>query len=108
MRKIGRDSLVTSSAGASPWGQVSPHALRVLREIDKLDPTEARSKAATEFPEVPFDFVITVCIRARESSLTKTPPHENDPYWHQWFRPHRPSLAPRRLELAGIRMGGHQ
>ena len=67
MRKIGRGAFVTSSAGASPRGEVSPHTLRVLREIYKLDTTEARSKSVTEFLGFPFDFVITVCDRARET-----------------------------------------
>jgi arsenate reductase len=70
MRKIGRGAFETWSAGARPRGEVSPYTLRVLRESYHLDPSEARSKSFTEFLGVPFDYVITVCDRARETCPT--------------------------------------
>ena len=67
MRIIGRGAFVTWSAGAHPRGDVSPYTVRVLREDYKLDTSSARSKSFTEFLDVPFDYVITVCDRARET-----------------------------------------
>lgn len=70
MRKIGRGAFETWSAGAHPRGEVSPYTLRVLQKDYKLDTTAARSKSVAEFLDVPFDYVITVCDRARENCPT--------------------------------------
>ncbi|HEX9941952.1 MAG TPA: arsenate reductase ArsC, partial [Thermoanaerobaculia bacterium] len=59
------------SAGSDPRGEVHPLALRLLREVYKIDASGARSKSWQEYREIPFDFVITVCDNARESC----------PYW---------------------------
>lgn len=67
MRKIGRGAFETWSAGAHPRDEVSPYTLRVLENDYKLDTSAARSKSFTEFIGVPFDYVITVCDRARET-----------------------------------------
>ncbi len=67
MRKIGRGAFITQSAGSHPRGEVSPHTLRVLHECYHLDTTGARSKSVNEFLNRPFDYVITVCDRARET-----------------------------------------
>lgn len=67
MRKIGKGAFVTQSAGAQPRGEINPYTLRVLREIYHLDPASARSKSVNEFVGFPFDYVITVCDRARET-----------------------------------------
>jgi len=55
------------SAGASPKGRVNPHVLELLRDSYHIDAREARSKSWEEFQGVNFDFVITVCDKARES-----------------------------------------
>ena len=55
------------SAGAEPVGRVNPLALRVLKELYHIDASDARSKGCEEFENVEFDFVITVCDRARET-----------------------------------------
>ena len=55
------------SAGASPRGRVHPDALALLRNDYHIDASDARSKSWEEFRDVGFDFVITVCDRARES-----------------------------------------
>jgi arsenate reductase len=55
------------SAGASPKGRVNPHVLELLRETYHIDAGAARSKSWEEFRDVKFDFVITVCDKARES-----------------------------------------
>ncbi|HTT56667.1 MAG TPA: arsenate reductase ArsC [Opitutaceae bacterium] len=67
LRTRGRGRFEVFSAGAHPTGRVNPLALRVLSERYGIDAGDARSKAWDEFRDVKFDFVITVCDRARES-----------------------------------------
>ena len=67
LRAIGRGRFETFSAGSHPTGRVNPLAVRVLAERYGLDASGARSKSWDEFKDVKFDFVITVCDRARES-----------------------------------------
>lgn len=55
------------SAGANPKGSVNPLVLEILKDVYKIDASAARSKSWEEFRDVKFDFVITVCDRARES-----------------------------------------
>lgn len=55
------------SAGASPRGRVNPYVLELLRDTYHIDASGARSKSWEEFKDVRFDFVITVCDKARES-----------------------------------------
>ncbi len=67
LRRQGRDRFEVWSAGARPRGRVNPDVLAILREVYRIDASEARSKSWEELRDVPFDFVITVCDRARES-----------------------------------------
>jgi arsenate reductase len=55
------------SAGAHPRGRVNPFVLEILKDSYHIDASDARSKSWKEFRDVRFDFVITVCDRARES-----------------------------------------
>jgi len=55
------------SAGANPKGRVNPYVLEILRDGYHIDASGARSKSWEEFRDVKFDFVVTVCDRARES-----------------------------------------
>ena len=55
------------SAGASPRGRVNPYILELLRDKYNIDANDARSKSWEEFRGTKFDFVITVCDKARES-----------------------------------------
>ncbi|HTO87444.1 MAG TPA: arsenate reductase ArsC [Thermoanaerobaculia bacterium] len=55
------------SAGANPKGRVNPYVLELLRDGYHIDASDARSKSWEEFKDVKFDFVITVCDKARES-----------------------------------------
>ncbi len=55
------------SAGANPRGRVNPHVVELLRDGYHIDASSARSKSWEEFRNVRFDFVITVCDKARES-----------------------------------------
>ncbi len=52
------------SAGTHP-AQVRPEAVAVMRDLG-IDISAQRSKPLTEFEGQKFDFVITVCDRARE------------------------------------------
>lgn len=67
LRKLDRRRFESFSAGAAPKGEVHPLALRLLREVYKVEASDARSKSWEELRDVPFDFVITVCDNARES-----------------------------------------
>ena len=67
IRRIAPGRFESYSAGAQPTGKINPLVLRVLREHYKIDASDARSKSWTEYKDVAFDFVITVCDHARES-----------------------------------------
>jgi arsenate reductase len=58
------DMFEVSSAGTHP-AQVRVEAAAVMRELD-IDISSQRSKPLTEFEGQNFDFVITVCDKARE------------------------------------------
>lgn len=53
------------SAGTEP-GQVHPLAVRVMAEMD-IDIQKQRSKHLDEYLDQHFDYIITVCDRAREN-----------------------------------------
>lgn len=53
------------SAGTNP-GVVDPRAIKVMAEAG-VDISGHRSKHASEFKEMAFDLVVTVCDKARES-----------------------------------------
>jgi arsenate reductase len=59
------DRFEVDSAGTEPRG-VNPLTLRVLAEAG-IDASWARSKSVSGFVGRPFDYVITVCDRARQS-----------------------------------------
>ena len=65
LRDFGGAEFDVNSAGTDP-GVVNPYSVRVLDEIG-IDWSGARSKSVTEFIGRPFDYVITVCDRARQS-----------------------------------------
>lgn len=67
MKRIGKGRFEAYSAGAQPKGEVNPYTERVLKEVFKIDCSDARSKSWEEFKDVDFDFVITVCDNAKES-----------------------------------------
>jgi arsenate reductase len=60
----GSDFLVRSAGTEAT--RVNPFAVRVLAEVG-IDWSAARSKVLTEYIEEPWDYVITVCDRARQS-----------------------------------------
>jgi arsenate reductase len=66
IRRIGTGRFESYSAGTEPAGQVNPFALRVLKDFYHIDASDAWSKGCEEVNGIEFDFVITVCDRARE------------------------------------------
>src|SRR5271165_108129 len=67
LRAKGMGRFDSYSAGTHPTGTVNPLALWVLQDLYGIDASGARSKSWEEFKDVNFDFVITVCDRAKES-----------------------------------------
>ncbi|HEY6929540.1 MAG TPA: arsenate reductase ArsC [Thermoanaerobaculia bacterium] len=67
LKRLDPNRFEVFSAGAHPKGRVNPDVLDLLRDGYHIDAREARSKSWEEFRDVKFDFVITVCDKARES-----------------------------------------
>ncbi|MFI5227110.1 MAG: arsenate reductase ArsC, partial [Candidatus Limnocylindrales bacterium] len=65
LERIGGVDFSVDSAGTTPRG-VNPFALQVLADAG-IDWSGARSKSVDEFLGEPFDYVITVCDRARQA-----------------------------------------
>jgi arsenate reductase len=65
LRRVGGDAFEVVSAGVDPQG-VNPLTIRALASTG-IDISAARSKSVTEFLGQSFDYVVTVCDRARES-----------------------------------------
>jgi len=66
LRREGGGDFEAFSAGVWPKDDVHPMTIQVLKEIG-IDISDARSKSVSEFLDQPFDYVVTVCDRARES-----------------------------------------
>ncbi len=64
LRRLGGNRFEVFSAGTKPT-QVRPEAMAVMREIG-IDLSEHRSKSVDEFAGQEFDYVITVCDKAKE------------------------------------------
>jgi len=65
LRHDGGDRFEVFSAGTKP-SSVRPEAISVMREIG-IDVSDHRSKSVDEFAQSDFDYVLTVCDRAKES-----------------------------------------
>jgi arsenate reductase len=78
LRDFGGPDFAAFSAGTQP-GVVNPYTIRVLDEIG-IDWSGARSKSVTEFLGQPFDYVITVCDRARQTCPV-FPGEHNTMHW---------------------------
>ncbi len=68
LRKLGGDHFQACSAGTQP-GKVHPMTIRTLDEMH-IDASNARSKCLNEFLDQYFDYIITVCNRARDACPT--------------------------------------
>jgi arsenate reductase (thioredoxin) len=86
--RIGKGLFKSYSAGANPAGRVNPYALQVLSEVYHIDASEARSKGFEDVKNQKFDFVITVCDKARETC----PVWPGQPIIAHWGAPD-PALA---------------
>ncbi len=67
LRRLDPDRFEAFSAGANPRGSVNPYVLDTLKDGYHIDASDARSKSWEEFRNMKFDFVVTVCDKARES-----------------------------------------
>ena len=78
LREYGGPAFEVFSAGTEVT-RVHPLALRALADVG-VDASAARSKSITEFLDERFDYVITVCDRARETCPV-FPGSENTLHW---------------------------
>lgn len=78
LRQHGGDDFASFSAGTEPKG-VNPYSVRVLAETG-IDWSQARSKSVSEYLDQPFDYVITVCDRARQACPV-FPGEHNSLHW---------------------------
>lgn len=65
LTRIGGADFAVESAGTEPRG-VNPFAIKVLAGAG-IDWSSAMSKSVDDFVDLPFDYVITLCDRARQS-----------------------------------------
>ena len=63
LRRLAGDVYDVFSAGVAP-SSVRPEAITVMREVG-IDISQQRSKSIDEFSGQQFDYVITVCDKAR-------------------------------------------
>jgi arsenate reductase (thioredoxin) len=66
LRQLAGDDFDGFSAGTEPKAAVHPLAVKVMAEQD-VDIAHQRPKSLRSFVGQPWDFIITVCDRARES-----------------------------------------
>jgi arsenate reductase len=66
MNRFGKGRFEAFSAGSKPAGYVHPLALKTLEDA-RLSTEGLRSKSWDDYQGQPFDFVITVCDRAKET-----------------------------------------
>ena len=78
LKEYGGEDFDVASAGTEAT-RVSPYAIRVLAELG-IDWSAARSKVIGEFLDEHFDYVITVCDRARQTCPV-FPGAENSLHW---------------------------
>lgn len=78
LRKLAGDEFDAASAGTNPT-RINPMAIRVMAEA-AIDITGQYSKSADEMKGQQFDYVITVCDRAREAC----PFFPGDAKQHHW------------------------
>ena len=63
-RRLKADHIEAHSAGIETHG-LNPHAVRAMAEAG-VDISAHRSKRVDQLPDIPFDFVVTVCDHAAE------------------------------------------
>ncbi len=75
LERKGGASFVVNSAGTEPKG-INPFTIQVLAESG-IDWSGARSKSVEEFLDQSFDYLITVCDRAKQSCPVFPGSHES-------------------------------
>ncbi len=78
LRRYGGRDFVAFSAGTTPR-PVHPLTVQVLAEAG-IDSSGARSKSVYEYLDKPFDYVVTVCDRARQNCPV-FPGEHNSLHW---------------------------
>ena len=64
LRMLYGDHFESFSAGVVP-SQVNPYAVKVMEQLG-VDMSKHRSKSIDEFKDMDFDYVVTVCDKAKE------------------------------------------
>lgn len=59
LRKLGKGKFAPFSAGINPETEINPFVLRVLKDLYKIDASDARAKSWKEFKDIALDFIIT-------------------------------------------------
>ena len=81
LRQLGGNRVEVYSAGSEP-SSVHPEAVRVLTSVG-IDPSQQRAKHLDQYCGQPFDYIITVCDRVRETC----PVFPGDPERIHWSFP---------------------
>lgn len=68
LKHFAGEQYVVSSAGTHPMG-LNSRAVEAMQDID-VDISDQRSKSIDDFEGAVFDYVVTVCDRAKESCPT--------------------------------------
>ena len=83
LNKLGMGQFRAYSAGSQPKGEVNPHTVALLKQLD-YDTSEFRSKSWSEFakPGAPtLDFVFTVCDNAAGEACPVWPGQPMTAHW---------------------------
>jgi protein-tyrosine-phosphatase len=88
LRVRGHERFEAFSAGGQPATRVHPLALAVLANHFSIDASAARPESWDELREIRFDFIITLCDKARENC----PSWPGQPVYAHWSCPD-PTLA---------------
>jgi arsenate reductase len=83
IRKLGKGKFTAYSAGIKPEPAINPYVLRVLKELYKIDASDARPKSWEEFKDVIFNFVII----SSEHAMGKVPACPGNPIIAHWSTP---------------------
>lgn len=88
LRHHSSGAVTTTSAGGRPQPHLHPHAVRVLREAFDIDISGRRPRHLNSLANRDFDYVITLCDKAREVC-----PEFGHPRAIHWSIPEPPSAG---------------
>jgi len=85
IRKLGKGKFTPFSAGINPEQAINPYVIRVLKELYKIDASDARPKSWEEFKDTSFNFIIT----STEHAKSQVPPWtwSGNPVIAHWSTP---------------------